>query len=109
MSRYIYGTSITRFTMSGCCLWCYLEMLTSCSLLSEFLCDVGLHALPINLQKRGSDPLAEICSACNSEWINVIIVGSALENRVYAEKGHQYTSFPAPFLLLVIGSTFPIL
>lgn len=84
-------------------------MLTLHSLLSGILCDVCLHALPVNLQKRGSDPVAETCSAYSSEWIHVIIAGSASESQVLAEKGQYYTSFPALFLVLAIGSPFPIL
>lgn len=84
-------------------------MLISCSLLSGILCDVGLHTLLINLQKRGRDPVVETCSACNSEWIHVMIAGSAPESQVFGEKGQYYISFPAPFLVLAIGSPSPIL
>lgn len=90
----------------GCITWCYLVMLPSCSLLSGILCDVGVRTLSINIQKRGSDPMAETCSACSSEWINVIIAGTASENQVFVEKVQYYTFFPDPFLVLAIGSIF---
>lgn len=41
--------------------------------------------------------------------LNGFIASSAPEGQVSGEKEQYYTYFPAPFLVLVIGSPFPIL